>query len=73
MNAGRAASDEPAVGGPLGRIRVAVLVAEGVEDQDTWTALAAAGCDVVQGYFLSEPLPAEEIVAWLGDRAAAHA
>ena len=48
-------------------------VAEGVEDQDTWTALAKAGCDVVQGYFLSEPLPAEEIVAWLGDRAAAHA
>ncbi len=48
-------------------------VAEGVEDQDTWTALAEAGCDVVQGYFLSEPLPAEEIVAWLGDRAAAHA
>jgi len=48
-------------------------VAEGVEDQDTWTALAEAGCDVVQGYFLSEPLPAEEVVAWLGDRAAAHA
>ncbi|MFI6095625.1 putative bifunctional diguanylate cyclase/phosphodiesterase [Lentzea sp. NPDC051213] len=48
-------------------------VAEGVEDQDTWTALAEAGCDVVQGYFLSEPLPAEEVVAWLGDRAVAHA
>ncbi len=48
-------------------------VAEGVEDQDTWTALAEAGCDVVQGYFLSEPLPAEEVVAWLGDRAGAHA
>ncbi|MCP2245422.1 putative bifunctional diguanylate cyclase/phosphodiesterase [Lentzea aerocolonigenes] len=48
-------------------------VAEGVEDQDTWTALAEAGCDVVQGYFLSEPLPAEEVVSWLGDRAAAHA
>ncbi|MEU7476246.1 EAL domain-containing protein [Lentzea sp. NPDC042327] len=46
-------------------------VAEGVEDQDTWTALAEAGCDVVQGYFLSEPLPAEDVVAWLGDRAAA--
>ena len=34
------------------------VVAEGVEDEETWQLLAAAGCHVVQGYALSRPLPA---------------
>ncbi|TWP53766.1 bifunctional diguanylate cyclase/phosphodiesterase [Lentzea tibetensis] len=41
------------------------VVAEGVEDHETWRVLAALGCDIVQGYCLSKPLPAEEFVAWL--------
>ena len=41
------------------------VVAEGVEDVDTYAYLAAEGCDVVQGYLLSRPLPAEEFAAWL--------
>ncbi len=44
------------------------VVAEGVEDEETWTALAALGCDIVQGYHLSKPLPADEFAAWLRDR-----
>ncbi len=44
------------------------VVAEGVEDEETWTALAALGCDIVQGYCLSKPLPADEFAAWLRDR-----
>ncbi len=44
------------------------VVAEGVEDEETWTALAALGCDIVQGYCLSRPLPADEFAAWLRDR-----
>ena len=28
------------------------------------------GCDCVQGYFISRPLPAEALVAWLGEREA---
>ena len=44
------------------------VVAEGVEDEETWTALAALGCDIVQGYCLSKPLPANEFAAWLRDR-----
>jgi diguanylate cyclase (GGDEF)-like protein len=41
------------------------VVAEGVEDHRTWTVLAALGCDLVQGYYLSKPLPPEELDAWL--------
>ncbi|MFS8099732.1 bifunctional diguanylate cyclase/phosphodiesterase [Lentzea alba] len=44
------------------------VVAEGVEDEETWTALAALGCDIVQGYCLSKPLPADEFAVWLRDR-----
>ena len=34
------------------------VVAEGVEDEETWELLAAAGCHLIQGYALSRPLPA---------------
>ena len=44
-------------------------VAEGVEDQATWTALIAAGCDDVQGYYVSRPLAAAEFDRWLSERA----
>ncbi|MEU7476274.1 bifunctional diguanylate cyclase/phosphodiesterase [Lentzea sp. NPDC042327] len=44
------------------------VVAEGVEDEETWSALAALGCDIVQGYCLSRPLPADEFAAWLRER-----
>jgi EAL domain-containing protein (putative c-di-GMP-specific phosphodiesterase class I) len=43
------------------------LVAEGVEDEETWTMLRALGCDVIQGYHLSEPLPAEQVETWIDD------
>jgi EAL domain-containing protein (putative c-di-GMP-specific phosphodiesterase class I) len=41
------------------------VVAEGVEDQETWDLLAFMGCDVAQGFHLSRPLPAAEIQTWL--------
>jgi diguanylate cyclase (GGDEF)-like protein/PAS domain S-box-containing protein len=41
------------------------VVAEGVENQETWDLLAGMGCDVAQGYHLSHPLPASEISRWL--------
>jgi diguanylate cyclase (GGDEF)-like protein len=41
------------------------VVAEGVEDQAAWDALAAVGCDVAQGYFLSRPVPADDLTPWL--------
>lgn len=41
------------------------VVAEGVEDAATWDLLAEHGCDSVQGYFLSRPLPADDLGTWL--------
>ncbi len=40
------------------------VVAEGVENHQTFNALKAMGCDLQQGFFISKPLPAEGIVAW---------
>ncbi|WP_109774964.1 putative bifunctional diguanylate cyclase/phosphodiesterase [Quadrisphaera granulorum] len=45
------------------------LVAEGVEDEATLTALTAIGCDVTQGYWHSRPLAADDLTAWLDARA----
>jgi EAL domain-containing protein (putative c-di-GMP-specific phosphodiesterase class I) len=39
-----------------------------VEDQATWDALAAMGCELAQGYHLAPPMPAEEATAWLAAR-----
>ncbi|MBI3606850.1 MAG: EAL domain-containing protein [Nitrospirae bacterium] len=37
------------------------VVAEGVEQRETWDRLAALGCDVAQGYYLSRPQPADDL------------
>ena len=39
-------------------------VAEGVEDQATLETLRDMGCDVIQGYVLSEALPADAFTRW---------
>jgi EAL domain-containing protein (putative c-di-GMP-specific phosphodiesterase class I) len=36
-------------------------IAEGVEDDAQYNYLHAIGCDVIQGYLLGKPQPAEEI------------
>jgi diguanylate cyclase len=36
------------------------VVAEGVEDRETWDLLADLNCDAIQGYVVSRPLPAGE-------------
>jgi diguanylate cyclase (GGDEF)-like protein len=41
------------------------MVAEGVEDAETWHLLRNLGCDIVQGYHLSRPLPPKQITEWL--------
>jgi diguanylate cyclase (GGDEF)-like protein len=43
-------------------------VAEGVEEEMTWTWLRAMGCDDAQGYLVSRPLPADELTRWLLQR-----
>jgi diguanylate cyclase (GGDEF)-like protein len=47
------------------RLRV---VAEGVEDDETWSLLADLGCDAIQGFVLSRPLPGPQIGSWLATR-----
>jgi diguanylate cyclase (GGDEF)-like protein len=41
------------------------LVAEGVEDRETWRRLGKLGCDVAQGYYLSPALDGTAFDAWL--------
>jgi diguanylate cyclase (GGDEF)-like protein/PAS domain S-box-containing protein len=41
------------------------IVAEGIEDEATWRALAAMGCDLGQGFWISPPLPESELLEWL--------
>lgn len=41
------------------------VVAEGVEDRETADRLRQFGCDVIQGYYLSPPLPPAEATEWL--------
>ena len=43
------------------------VVAEGVEDEETWNALQALGCNSCQGYFISEPLDAQTLDLWLAE------
>jgi EAL domain-containing protein (putative c-di-GMP-specific phosphodiesterase class I) len=44
------------------------VVAEGIEDQQTWDLLAQNKCDIAQGYYLSRPLQAGQATQWLGSR-----
>jgi EAL domain-containing protein (putative c-di-GMP-specific phosphodiesterase class I) len=41
------------------------VVAEGVETEAVWRRLGDLGCDVVQGHYLSRPLPPDELIAWV--------
>ena len=39
-------------------------VGEGVETQEDWDVLKAAGCDVAQGYFIAKPLDRVSFLAF---------
>ncbi|MDT0441178.1 putative bifunctional diguanylate cyclase/phosphodiesterase [Streptomyces johnsoniae] len=45
-----------------------VVVAEGVEDDETWERLRALGCDAVQGWLVAAAMPPAETTAWLRAR-----
>lgn len=44
------------------------VIAEGVETEDQMRALRDMGCDIVQGYYFSRPVPAEEYEAFVMER-----
>jgi EAL domain-containing protein (putative c-di-GMP-specific phosphodiesterase class I) len=39
-------------------------IAEGVEDEPLWDALAREGCDAAQGYYVGRPVPVGDFKAW---------
>lgn len=49
----------------LGKTFALNVVAEGVETEQDWATVAAAGCDEVQGYYVARPMPGSELLAWL--------
>jgi EAL domain-containing protein (putative c-di-GMP-specific phosphodiesterase class I) len=49
------------------------VVAEGVEDERSWQILRDLECDLVQGYYLARPMPADQMSAWLRERMSAFA
>jgi diguanylate cyclase len=55
----------------LGRNLGLRVVAEGVEDAVTWQELDALGCNAIQGYYVSRPIPAEDLTNWLEQQPAA--
>ncbi|WP_156736855.1 bifunctional diguanylate cyclase/phosphodiesterase, partial [Mycobacterium sp. E3298] len=46
------------------------LVAEGVEDELTLSALRGCGCTITQGFVHSPPLPPDELRRWITNRSA---
>ncbi|SFO97601.1 bifunctional diguanylate cyclase/phosphodiesterase [Pseudomonas borbori] len=40
------------------------VVAEGVENQETLTRLGNFGCDIAQGFSISQPIPGDKFRAW---------
>ncbi|HUK56314.1 MAG TPA: EAL domain-containing protein, partial [Nitrospiria bacterium] len=43
------------------------VVAEGVENREVLERLVEMGCDAAQGYYMSRPIPAEELARWLSE------
>ena len=45
-------------------------IAEGVETEEQRMLVGRLGCDMIQGYLLSRPLPLSDIIDWLNRRPA---
>ena len=45
------------------------VCAEGVEDEATWRLLDEMKCDLAQGYWISRPVSASDLIHWLVDTA----
>lgn len=48
----------------LGHSLGLTVVGEGVETAEVWELLRTLGCDEAQGYYVSRPMPAEDLPAW---------
>jgi diguanylate cyclase len=52
----------------LGRNLGLDVVAEGVESLELWNRLRDLGCQIAQGYYLSRPLPSDQLQDWIKSR-----
>ena len=52
----------------LAKIYKVKSVAKGVDTQEQWDLLEKLGCDIVQGYYVSKPMPADKFSLWLKNR-----
>lgn len=43
------------------------VVAEGIENRETLTALKEMGCDTAQGYYIAKPMPMSQLLKWLSE------
>lgn len=44
------------------------VVAEGVETEEEWSLIEKLGVDVVQGYLIAKPMPANDLLGWAGTK-----
>jgi EAL domain-containing protein (putative c-di-GMP-specific phosphodiesterase class I) len=49
----------------LGRTLGRQVCAEGVETEEAWRSLRDMSCDLAQGFWISHPLPAADLLEWL--------
>ncbi len=50
----------------LGKAMGLEVVAEGVETDQQYAIVRRLGCDLVQGYFIARPMPADQLRHWTG-------
>lgn len=43
------------------------VVAEGVENEETFDLLSGMGCDYAQGYYMAKPMPCDEVICWMNE------
>ncbi|WP_027856393.1 EAL domain-containing response regulator [Marinobacterium jannaschii] len=41
------------------------VVAEGIETEADWNFAAGSGCNIAQGYFISPPIPVNDVMFWV--------
>lgn len=49
----------------LGRSLQLQTTAEGIEDDELMAYLQSIGCELVQGYYIARPMPADELCEWI--------
>jgi diguanylate cyclase (GGDEF)-like protein len=49
----------------LGKAMKLEVVAEGVETEQQYAIVRRLGCDMVQGFFIARPMPADQLLTWM--------